>query len=124
MRKMKFSQSQIHSKECEGYTAPMMLNLRIRELREARGWSLETLATKVGTSVPHLSQVERGVKNLNNRLIDAISSALGVEPFELFAPRQRRGEIDALLARLSDEDLARVADFANALASTRKPDGQ
>jgi len=84
----------------------MALNLRIRELREARKWSLETLASKIGTSVPHLSQVERGVKNLNNRLIDALARALDVEPFELFAPRQERGNVEALLHSLSDEDLA------------------
>lgn len=102
----------------------MALNLRIKELREARGWSLETLASKIGTSVPHLSQVERGVKNLNNRLIDALARELGGEPFELFSPRQKRSDIDALLQSLSAEDLARVEAFAAALASTRKPDGE
>jgi len=102
----------------------MALNLRIRELREARGWPLETLASKIGTSVPHLSQVERGVKNLNNRLIDALARELGVEPFELFSPRQKRSDIDALLQSLSAEDLARVEAFAAALASTRKPDSE
>lgn len=102
----------------------MALNLRIRELREGRGWSLETLASKIGTSVPHLSQVERGVKNLNNRLIDALARELAVEPFELFSPRQKRSDIDALLQSLSAEDLARVEAFAAALASTRKPDSE
>jgi transcriptional regulator with XRE-family HTH domain len=102
----------------------MALKLRIREIREARGWSLETLASRIGTSVPHLSQVERGVKNLNNRLIDALARELGVEPFELFAPRQDSSDIDRLMNRLSADDLARVAAFAAALASTRKPDGE
>jgi len=102
----------------------MALKLRIRELRESHKWSLETLASRVGTSVPHLSQVERGVKNLNNRLIDALARELGVEPFELFAPRQERSNVDTLLQSLSDEDLARVEAFAAALASTRKPDNE
>lgn len=102
----------------------MALNLRIRELREARGWSLDTLAAKIGTSSPHLSQVERGVKNLNNRLIDALSRELNVEPFELFSPRQHQGDIQKVLSGLSAEDLARVKAFAQALASTRKPDSE
>jgi transcriptional regulator with XRE-family HTH domain len=102
----------------------MALKLRIRELRETRGWSLETLASRIGTSVPHLSQVERGVKNLNNRLIDALARELRVEPFELFSPRQERGDVDALLDSLSPEDFARVEAFAAALASTRKPDSK
>lgn len=106
------------------YTSAMALDLRIRELREARGWSLDKLASQIGTSAPHLSQVERGVKNLNNRLIDALSDALGVEPFELFAPRQNRGQIEAILNGLTAEDRARVEAFAAALISTRKPDSK
>lgn len=102
----------------------MALKLRIRELRLARGWSLEILADKVGTSPPHLSQVERGVKNLNNRLIERISRALGVEPFELFSPRQEADDIQAMLAGLSPEDRARVEAFAAALSSTRQTDDQ
>ena len=102
----------------------MALKLRIRELREAHGWSLDTLASKVGTSAPHLSQVERGVKNLNNRLIDALARELGVEPFELFAPRQSQNEIADLFSGLSADDRARVEAFAAALSSTRKPDGE
>lgn len=102
----------------------MALTLCIRELRESRGWSIETLAGKIGVSTPHLSQVERGIKNLNNRLIDSLARELGVEPFELFAPEQDRKIVAQILYGLSDQDLARVRAFADALSSTRQPDSK
>lgn len=120
----KVSHSQISRDGAAPYNAHMSLNLRIRELRQARGWSVETLAGKVSISTPHMSQVERGIKNLNNRLIDELSAALGVEPFELFAPRQDRDSTLRVMADLSDDDRARVEAFAAALASTRQPDSK
>lgn len=124
MRKRELSYSQIALKAPGGYRFSMSLKLRIRDLRESRGWSLETLAGRVGVSPPHLSQVERGIKNLNNRLIDGLARELDVEPFELFAPAQKRSDIVRILAELSDDDLARVRAFAVALSSTRKPDSE
>lgn len=118
------SHSQIHGCEPRGYVPRMALKLRIRELRQARGWSLEVLAARIGVSVPHLSEVERGKKNLNNHLIDSLSQELDVEPFELFAPRQGHDALTDVFRQLDADDLARVEAFAAALASTRKPDGQ
>ena len=102
----------------------MALILRIRELRESRGWSLETLAGKVSISAPHLSQVERGIKNLNNRLIAELAEHLCVEPHELFSSAQKRDDVIAIIDDLTSDDLARVKDFARALASTRKKDSK
>lgn len=100
----------------------MALKLRIRELRDRRGWTLETLAAKAGVSVPHMSQVERGVKNLNSRVIESVAKALDVEPFELFAPRQELDSVGRLLRDLDPADLARVEAFAAALRATRQAD--
>lgn len=120
----KVSHSQISCRDAASYNCGMALNLRIRELRKARGWSVETLAGKVNVSTPHMSQVERGIKNLNNRLIDELSAALGVEPYELFAPRQDRKDVLRVLADLTDDERARVEAFAAALASTRQPESK
>jgi len=100
----------------------MTLDLRIRELRKARGWSLETLAGKVSISSPHLSQIERGEKNLNNRLIDELADHLGVHPSELFAARQRYDNIVSVLNDLTPDDMGMVRDFAAALAKTQSGD--
>lgn len=97
----------------------MALNLRIRELREAKGWTLEVLASRIGVSVPHLSGVERGVKNLNNHLIERLSTELDVEPYLLFSAEQRIQDVLGILSDLDATDLAKVEGFASALRSTR-----
>lgn len=67
----------------------MSLKLHIRDIRQAQGLTLETVAGRVGISIPHLSQIERGDKNLNNHLMERISAALGVQPDDLVSGGQR-----------------------------------
>lgn len=99
----------------------MELQLRIRELREAKGWTLERLAGIVGVSVPHLSGVERGVKNVNNHLIIKISKALAVQPHELFArPSDQESALVGAMQALSADDQARVIAFARALSASQQ----
>lgn len=100
----------------------MSLNLRIREIRQRRGLTLAELADKVHVSAPHMSEVERGKKNLNNHLLERISAALGVAPADLIAaPGQSRyNALLAVLDHLDDEDRTRVEAFAAALAQSRE----
>lgn len=96
----------------------MPLTLRIRDLRKERGWSLETLAGKVGVSAAHMSEIERGKKRLNDIMIEKLSVAFNVEPYEILSPRQDADDILQLLSELSEEDRARVRAYADALALT------
>ncbi len=57
-----------------GVTAPP--DLRLRELREARGWSLRALAQRSGVSAAMLSEIERGAKSPTVRLAYQIAQAL------------------------------------------------
>lgn len=59
---------------------------RIRELRTARDWSLETLAQKVGCSKVQISELERGVIQLTVEWMRRISDPLGVTPADLLSP--------------------------------------
>ena len=93
----------------------MDLNLNIREIRKAQHLTLAKLAGVVGISVPHLSEIERGKKNLNNRLMIRISDALGVDPRALISGNGADVEIDRVTAQLSDDDKRRVLEFARAL---------
>ncbi|GGE30190.1 hypothetical protein GCM10011360_17810 [Primorskyibacter flagellatus] len=99
----------------------MQLNLRIRDLRKAKGLSIADLAGKVGVSTPHLSQVERGLKNLNNHLLVRIAAALEVEPDALIASQNREdiGDLLDAVSDLSAEDVERVRQFADALRLSR-----
>jgi transcriptional regulator with XRE-family HTH domain len=100
----------------------MSLPLRIRDLRKERGLTLAQLAEVVGISVPHMSQVERGVKNVNNHLLERIARALRVEPYQLIVDGPPdRGALMEVVALLSAEDQERVETFARGLLLSKAP---
>jgi len=96
----------------------MVLRIRIREIREAKGMTVTDLASRVGISIPHMSQVERGVKNLNNHLLERIAKALNVEPYELISDNTGTDALAEIASHLSDEDRKRLVEFARALLAS------
>lgn len=60
------------------------IGARVREARETRGWSQETLAAEAGLDRSYMSGVERGVRNLSVLKLAAIGEALGLSPRDLF----------------------------------------
>ncbi len=58
---------------------------RIREFRQARGWTQQRLADTVSVSPEHISQVESGARNASYSLFVRIAEALGVPIGSLFA---------------------------------------
>lgn len=99
------------------------LNLRIREVRKQRGWTLAELAERVGCSIPHMSDLERGRKSMTNNTLASIAEALGVEPWELIADPETAAFTRAFQG-LSPEDQARVRSFVDGLRATYPGDGQ
>ena len=81
----------------------MQLTLRIRQLRKSKGLTLSELASKIGVSAPHLSEVERGKKNLNNHLIERLAVALEIPPTELLGAPPRNKIITDLQEYLSEK---------------------
>ena len=65
--------------------------VKIRALREARGWSMADAAKAAGfTGRAQWYDVESGRKpNVTLETLGKIADALGVDPRELLAPRQR-----------------------------------
>ena len=59
----------------------------LRTLRGAQGLSQEALADIAGVHRTFVSQVERGLKSLSLDSIRKLANALGVDPLELFRPR-------------------------------------
>lgn len=117
-----FSHSLIGDAEFKAYHKRMNLKLRIREIRESKGMTLADVAGVVGISVPHLSQVERGIKNVNNHLLTRIASALGCQPRDLIEGAENKDAMDLalILDVLGPEDRERVRAFAEALASSQQ----
>ena len=62
----------------------MRVGLRIKELRNALGYSQETLAYSIEMSRTYLAEVEIGKRNISIANIDRIAQGLGVSLKEFF----------------------------------------
>jgi XRE family aerobic/anaerobic benzoate catabolism transcriptional regulator len=57
---------------------------RIRELRKARGWRQIDLAQHSGVHEVHISDLERGTREVGLKTLFALAQALGVKMEDLF----------------------------------------
>jgi transcriptional regulator with XRE-family HTH domain len=107
----------------------------LRRRREANEWSLVDIARSAGISIAHLSEVERGRKDISTDKLVALARALDATPGELYLELGRElgaGQpVDAValeadprvqLRRMSDsldgDALRTVARFTTFLAMT------
>jgi len=77
---------------------------RVRELRSARGLSLDALASHCGVSRSMISLVERGESSPTAVLLEKVATGLGVALASLFDPPQASADP---VARLADQPLWR-----------------
>ena len=90
--------------------------LRIKELRDARGWTQETLASRAAMSRSQLAMIEKGTRPANTLRLGAIAAALGVPVDELFLAADEDAAFLRLLKRLRADDRAVLVRMAEALA--------
>jgi transcriptional regulator with XRE-family HTH domain len=69
--------------------------IRVKELRQARGWSQMLLAQRAGVRQASISLLESGrVRRLETDILERLAGALGVSPLELLGyergSKQRR----------------------------------
>ena len=62
-----------------------LVGLRIRKLREDKGWSQEKLAEKADLHRTYIGQVERGEKNIGIENLVRIAQAIGSKTATLVA---------------------------------------
>lgn len=108
--------------------------LRLR--REAARRTLTEIAAEAGLSPAHLSEVERGRKDISTERLVAVAHALGIRPAEVYAevarllgadPEQRTWPDDPPVklrlatASLPLDALRSVADFSAYLAMANPP---
>ncbi|MCC6156861.1 MAG: helix-turn-helix transcriptional regulator [Deltaproteobacteria bacterium] len=76
------------------------LGARVRELRERRGWSQETLAERCGKHYTYVGRIERGVQNVTIEVLAEVADALGATLADLVAiddhPLLRNWNVSAL----------------------------
>ena len=64
-------------------SAHIRFGQRIRNLRSTRGFTQETLASKIGVDRSYMGFLERGERNPSLEVILKIAKALNVDPDEL-----------------------------------------
>jgi transcriptional regulator with XRE-family HTH domain len=64
---------------------PRIVGQRIRELREAKGWSQEKLGEEANLHRNYIGQVERGEKNIGVENLVRIAEALGASAANLLS---------------------------------------
>ncbi|MGV0131442.1 helix-turn-helix domain-containing protein [Burkholderia gladioli] len=77
---------------------------RLRVLRDARGWSLETLAEHSGVSRSNISLIERGQSSPTAVVLDKLATALAVPLSSLFG-ESGESEAPSPIARAADQPL-------------------
>ena len=123
-----------HSETAQGIRRALGSILRAR--REAARRTLSEVAAEAGLSPAHLSEVERGRKEISIERLVAVCHALGVQPAQVFADLARRLGAEAdqqawpedppvklrlAMASLPLEALRSVADFSAYLAMANPP---
>jgi transcriptional regulator with XRE-family HTH domain len=81
------------------------ISRRVKELREARGWSLEALAERSGVSRSNISLIERGQSSPTATVLDKLSAGLGVTVASLFEDSAARAADPSPVARVADQPL-------------------
>ncbi|SDC77553.1 helix-turn-helix domain-containing protein [Paraburkholderia lycopersici] len=67
---------------------------RIRDLRDAKGWSLDTLAERSTVSRSNISLIERGRSSPTAVVLDKLATALGVSLASLFEGTEEPASIE------------------------------
>lgn len=97
------------------YTQAM--TLRIKHLRTQKGWTQAELADRASMSRSQLAMIESETRPANTLRLNAIASALGVDPQDLFESEDAAQELAKLLRKMSDGDKAVLVRMAEALAA-------
>lgn len=105
----------------------MSLKNRIKVMREARGWSLEMLASQSGTTNQQISALEAGKRRLTVDWLIRLSNALNCHPWELvhhLLPRPPESHEVLLLERfrdLSGDQQRALLDLLGTFSKTSPP---
>jgi transcriptional regulator with XRE-family HTH domain len=70
------------------------LGSEIREVRKARGLTLDALSSQLSCSTAYLSRIERGSAKVSDTLISEISAALQVDPAWFFPVQSGEGPLE------------------------------
>lgn len=91
-----------------------LFGIRMKSLRENKGWTQEVLAERMDISTHYISSIERGKENPTFDMLMKFSAALKVDMWELFdfgheaSPRELREMLKRFANDIDDEKLKDV----------------
>jgi transcriptional regulator with XRE-family HTH domain len=91
------------SSKLEGMDINARIARRVRELRDAQGFSLDALAQRSGVSRSHISLIERGQSSPTAVVLDRLATGLGVTVASLFEGSKARDTPPSPLARVAEQ---------------------
>lgn len=92
------------------------LGARVRDLRQQRGWTQETLGERAGLSYKFIGEIERAIGNPTIDSIDQIARAFGLDIGLLL----HREAPEAVYTPLSSDDFAVMREARDTLDSALK----
>jgi len=98
-------------------TIQELVGARVRELRKARGWTLEELAEKADKHYTYIGGLERGDRNVTVEVLHAVASALQVPIKSLFDLQAHPLEVK--LNAASDDILSAIQKGFRAIIDTK-----
>lgn len=99
------SMMEAKSSKLDAMNVNQRIGRRVRELREAQGWSLEALAERSGVSRSNISLIERSQSSPTATVLDKLSAGLGVTLASLFEDARAREAEPSPLARVAGQPL-------------------
>lgn len=97
------------------------MGLRIKQLREERGWTQDHLASLAKMSRSQLAMIERETRPANTIRLSAIAAALGVATEQLFESHDPDMQLLRVFRALGDQDRETLVRLAESLAAKSKP---
>jgi transcriptional regulator with XRE-family HTH domain len=102
---------------------PIVIMLRIKELRIAKRLTQAQLASMAGLSRSYLAELEKGDRPVNTFRVARLAKELGVEPRDLYPPLEDDGFI-LKLRQLPAQDRAQVESLLSLLYEKIPKDGK
>lgn len=99
------------------YNRPMAL--RIKSLREGKGWTQEVLAAKAGMSRSQLAMIEKETRPANTLRLNSIAKALDVPPEALFDSGDDDWTLIQIVKKLEPADRAALVQIAESMAAKK-----
>lgn len=93
------------------------MGLRIRQLRNGKGWSQQELADRSRMSRSQLAMIEAETRPANTLRLNAIAAALDVDPEDLFESSPQDRAVLDLIKALNPADRAVIVRMAEAFAA-------